>query len=105
MKIRTASRTLPDTYFELVNEFPLIHVRNRKHLKEAQEMIDRLLGEDLDEGGEEYLDALTDLVEVYEDEHVLIPDASESDVLRELMGANRISQPKLAKEVGISQST
>ena len=36
---------------------------------------------------------------------VLIPDASEADVLRELMATNRFSQPKLAEEVEISQST
>src|SRR4051794_34481906 len=105
MAVQTRTRTLPDTYFELVKQFPLTHIRDDDHLDAAQEMIDRLLEEDLDEGAQEYLDALTDLVETYEDEHVRIPDASEADVLRELMGANGLSQPKLAREVGISQST
>lgn len=80
-------------------------IRDDAHLKEAVEVIDGLLREDLDEGGREYLDALTDLVETYETEHVTIPDASEADVLRELMGANGLTQPKLAKNVGIAQST
>ena len=57
------------------------------------------------DGGRAYLGALTDLVEVFEDENVTIPEASESDVLRELMNANRLSQTRLAKDVGISQST
>src|SRR4051812_48036683 len=100
MAIKTAFGLLPDSYFDLVKQFPLIHIRGDDHLKEAQDLIDRLLREDLDEGGQEYLDALTDLIEVYEDDHVLIPDASEADILRELMGSNRISQPRLAKEVG-----
>lgn len=39
----------------------------------------------LDRGAQEYLDALSDLIATYEDEHAPIPDASESDVLRELM--------------------
>jgi len=102
---KTAARTLPDTYFELVKQFPLTHVRSDDHLGEAQEVIDRLLQENLDRGAQEYLDALTDLVETYEEEHVPIPDASEADVLRELMRANGLSQGRLQKAVGISQST
>jgi HTH-type transcriptional regulator/antitoxin HigA len=98
-------RSLPDTYFELVKEFPLTHIRDDDHLDEAREMIDRLLRKDLDKGAQEYLDALTDLVEIYEEEHVEIPDASEADVLRELMRGNGLSQTKLSKAVGISQST
>jgi HTH-type transcriptional regulator/antitoxin HigA len=105
MVLKTASRTLPDTYFELVKQFPLTHIRNDAHLEEAQEMLDRLLQEELDEGSQEYLDALTDLVETYEDNHHPIPDASEADVLRELMRSNGFSQMKLAKRAGIAQST
>ena len=60
---------------------------------------------DLDEGQQAYLDVLTDLVETYEDEHVEIPDASEADVLRELMNANRLTQAELQARTGIAQST
>src|SRR4051812_39181266 len=88
------SRTLPDTYFELVRTFPLIHIGDDAHLEEAMALIDRLSAEDLDKGGEAYLDVLSDLVETYGDAHFPIPDASESDVLRELMGSNRITQPQ-----------
>jgi HTH-type transcriptional regulator/antitoxin HigA len=96
---------MPDSYFALVRRLPLTHIRDDTHLKAAQEVIDRLLQEDLDLGAQEYLDVLADLVEAYEEKHVPIRDASEADVLRELMSANRLSQPKLAKAVGISQST
>src|SRR5437868_1774192 len=105
MGAKTVKPTLPDTYFTLVREFPLTHIRDDAHLDAAAAMIDRLLREDRDAGAEAYLDVLTDLVEAYEDEHVLIPDASAVDVLRELMAANGLSQQKLAKEVGIAQST
>jgi HTH-type transcriptional regulator/antitoxin HigA len=105
MAPETAARSLPATYFNLVKKFPLVHIRNDDHLAAAQEMIDRLLEEELDEGAEEYLDVLTDLVEGYEEEHIPIPDASEADVLRELMRANGLTQPKLAKAVRIAQST
>jgi HTH-type transcriptional regulator / antitoxin HigA len=71
----------------------------------AQERMDQLLQQNLDEGAREYLDALTDLVETYEDRHCPIPDASEADVLRELMRSNELSQAKLAKKAAIAQST
>lgn len=105
MVIKTERYALPDTYLELVRQFPLIHIRDDAHLTDAQEMLDWLLTQELDEGGQAYLDALTDHVEVYEAAHVHIPDASDVDVLRELMSANRLSQPKLAKATGIAQST
>jgi HTH-type transcriptional regulator / antitoxin HigA len=105
MAVTTDRRTLPETYFQLVKAFPLTHIRDDAHLAAAAAMIERLLQEDLDEGAREYLDALTDLVETYEDQHVAIPDASGADVLRELMGANRLSQQALASQVGIAQST
>jgi HTH-type transcriptional regulator / antitoxin HigA len=101
----TSTRALPDTYFHLVRQFPLTHIRDDGHLGAAQEMIDRLLEQDLDEGEQEYLDALTDLVETYEDGHITIPDASEADVLRELIRSHGLSQMRLAKAVGIAQST
>ncbi len=105
MTVKAPTRRLPDTYFALVEQFPLTHIRDDEHLEQAQEMLDRLLQEELDEGSQEYLDALTDLVETYEDNHQPIPDASEADVLRELMRSNGLSQMKLAKTAGISQST
>ncbi len=105
MAAKITNQTLPDSYFDLVKDFPLTHIKDDDHLDAAQEMIDWLLKEDLDKGSQEYLDALTDLVETYEEEHVEVPDASEADVLRELMRANDLSQTRLAKAVGISQST
>jgi HTH-type transcriptional regulator/antitoxin HigA len=100
-----AKPRLPRSYFKLVEQFPLTHVRNDNQLMAAQAVIDRLLERDLDEGEQEYLDALSDLVESYEDEHIPIPAASEADVLRELMRANGLTQGRLANKVGIAQST
>ena len=105
MPVNTATRKMPDTYFQLVKRFPLTQIRDDLHLTEAQTVIDRMLEKHLDHGEQAYLDVLTDLVEDYEEKHVLIPDASETDVLRELMRSHELSQPKLAKAVGIAQST
>lgn len=103
MAVKT--RTMPDTYYQLVERFPLAHIKNDEGAAAAQVMIDELLQKDLDRGEQAYLDVLTDLFEAYEDEHVPIPVASEADVLRGLMTANGLSQPVLAKKVGIAQST
>jgi HTH-type transcriptional regulator / antitoxin HigA len=105
MAARTSVRDLSDSYFDLVREFPLTHIRDERHLLAAQAMIDRLLETELDAGGRQYLEVLTDLVEAFEDEHESFADVSEADVLRELMRANSLSQPRLAKAVGIAQST
>ncbi len=105
MAVRSVRPKLPDTYFKLVKQFPLTRIRDSEHLEAAQQMIDYLLQEKLHEGAQEYLDVLTDLVEAYEDEHEPIPDACEADVLQELMRSNGLSQARLSKKVGISQST
>ena len=105
MAPNTTRQTLPDTYFALVKRFPLTHIRDDDHLSAASAVIDQLLQQELDEGEQEYLNVLTDMVEAYEDVHVPIQDVSEADVLRELMNANRLTQSKLAKAVGIAQST
>ena len=96
MKV-TKKKQLPDTYFVLVKQFPLTHIRDDDHLDSAAAVIDQLLQQNLDYGAQEYLDALTDLVATYEDQNVLIPDASEADVLRELMRSNGLEQPELSK--------
>ncbi len=105
MVVNSGVRKLSDSYFERVKQFPLTHIRNEEHLLAAQAVIDRLLKAKLDRGEQAYLDVLTDLVEGYEDEHEPIPDATESDVLRELMRANGLSQLRLSAKIGISQST
>src|SRR6516225_8275561 len=105
MTVKTAARRVPSTYWKLVKRFPLIHLRDEAHLNEALAVINGLLRQDRDEGAQEYLDVLTDLVAAYEDEHVPMGDVSEADVLRELMRTNGLSQVELAKAVGIAQST
>jgi HTH-type transcriptional regulator/antitoxin HigA len=105
MATRKTGRKTPDTYLERVKEFPLTHIRDDAHLRRAEAVMHRLLEEDLDEGAQEYLEVLTDLVEKYEDEHVPIPDASEADVLRLLMDSNGLNQTQLSKAVRIAQST
>jgi HTH-type transcriptional regulator / antitoxin HigA len=105
MVVKVTARRVPDSYLKLVKRFPLIHIRDGAHLDEAIELLSDLLRQERDQGTQEYLDVLTDLVAAYEHEHVPMPDVSEADVLRELMRCNRLSQIQLAKAVGMAQST
>jgi HTH-type transcriptional regulator / antitoxin HigA len=105
MVVKNQPSAMPDSYFELVKRFPLTHIRSLRHLRQAIALVDELLQKRLDRGAQEYLDALSDLIATSEDEHAPIPDASESDVLRELMRSSGHTQMALSKAVGISQST
>jgi HTH-type transcriptional regulator/antitoxin HigA len=95
-----------DSYLELVVAFPLASIKSDDHLAEAQRVIDSLLGRGtLNEGAETYLDALSDLVETYEDEHHAIEPASDADMLRHLMEAQGITQMQLSHDTGLPKSS
>ncbi|HEY1387506.1 MAG TPA: helix-turn-helix domain-containing protein [Ktedonobacterales bacterium] len=71
------------------------------HLDEAITVINKLLDiPERSEAEEEYLMALTDLVEVYEDAHVVIPLVSGLDALRYLMEENGLTQTDLVPDLG-----
>src|SRR5690349_6445148 len=94
---RTTNRGAPKGYLELVKRFPLRSIRTEEELDAATEVIGTLLRRDLDEAQEDYLSALTDLVEVYENKAHPVPDASEAEVLGLLMESNRLGQTQLAE--------
>lgn len=71
------------------------------HLDEAITVINKLLDiPDRSEAEEEYLMALTDLVEIYENAHVEIPPVSGVDLLRYLMEENGLTQADLVPDFG-----
>ncbi len=95
-----------DSYMELVLDFPLASIKSDEHLAEAQRTMDALLARGtLDEGDETYLDALSDLVGSYEDEHHAISPASDADMLRHLMDVKGVSQMQLSRDTGLPKST
>ena len=68
-------------------------------------MIDALTDKKKLDGGEQaYLDALCDLVVVYEDRHYSIPMASDADLLRHLMEAKGVTQIQIHKDTGLAKS-
>ncbi|WZO97041.1 helix-turn-helix domain-containing protein [Isosphaeraceae bacterium EP7] len=94
-----------NTYIALVNDFKLAHIRDAAHLAAALGVVDGLLCCELDEGGREYLGALTDLIEVYENATIPSPTAAVHEVIRALVEGSDRSQAELADELDISQST
>ena len=95
-----------DDYLELIQVFPLASIRSEDDLEAAQEVMDRLLATGkLSSGETMYLDALSDLVAAYEDEHYRIEPASDADMLRHLMEAKGVSQIDLHRRTKIAKST
>ncbi len=91
---------------ELVLDFPLASIKSDEHLAAAQRVIDGLLARDtLDAGAETYLNALSDLVGSYEDEHHAVEPASDAEMLRHLMDATGVSQMQLSHDTGLPKST
>jgi HTH-type transcriptional regulator / antitoxin HigA len=95
-----------DTYLELVRQHPLKSISSDAELTAAQAMVDGLLDRgELDEGEEEYLDALSDLVAIYEDKHWDIEPASPRDVLAYLIESNEQTQVQVAEGAKLPPST
>jgi len=100
------NRRALDYYLKLVKKFPLTSIRNDEELTAAQAVLDGLLdNEPLDEGAEEYLEALSDLIALYEEEHVPMSNPSDAAMLRHLMEAKGVSQASLTSHTGIGKST
>ncbi len=95
-----------DSYLECVLAFPLTTISSDDHLETAQGVMDRLLAKPkLHQGEQAYLDALSDLVASYEDEHFSIEPASDAEMLRHLLDAKGVSQAFVHRETGISKSS
>ena len=100
------SGKVKDSYLECVLALPLASIKSDEHLAESQKVLQRLLAKHNLDGGEAmYLDALSDLVEAYEDDHFRIEPASDADMLRHLMEAKGVTQAQLSRETLIAKST
>ena len=95
-----------DDYLGLIMKFPLTSIRSDVDLAAAQDVIDQLLAEEgLSTGKRLYLDALSDLVAAYEDNHHRVPPASDADMLLHLMEAKGVNQAQLHRDTKIPKST
>ena len=96
---------LPDTYFALVKRHPLTSIRSEAELRRAQSVLDLLLQQDLDDGGLAYLDALSDLVIMYEQEHHAIAPLPPNELLTQMLAERNMSQAELVRSTGIAKAT
>ncbi|MBC7854715.1 MAG: helix-turn-helix domain-containing protein [Pirellulaceae bacterium] len=94
------------SYLCLIVAFPLASIHSDEHLEASEKVMDRLLAKgNLDEGEDMYLDALSDLVAAYEDEHHSISPASDAEILLHLMESKGINQSQLHRDAAIPKST
>jgi HTH-type transcriptional regulator/antitoxin HigA len=106
-RTKTAGRStaVSDTYFALVKRHPLKSIRNERELDAAQEVVDDLLREDLDDGGRTYLDALSDLVIVYEQDHHAVAPLPPHELLAHMLEERGMSQADLTRMTGLAKAT
>ncbi|HEY1379403.1 MAG TPA: helix-turn-helix domain-containing protein [Gemmataceae bacterium] len=106
MAVRGSARRQPDAYFELVHRFPLTVIRDDDHLDRAVEMIDELIDRiKLSAGEQEYLDALSALVECYEKDTIPVKPVGGVAMLKHLMEAKGVNQSEVAQGANIAEST
>ena len=97
----TLDHTIEQEYLALVHTFPLLSIRDDAHVADALTVIDQLVEQPTRSAAQEaYLEALTDLVEVYENAHVAIPPISGVEALRYLMIENGLTQNALTPFFG-----
>lgn len=95
-----------DSYMDCFVKFlPLTSIKNDEHLAYASNVVDELIAMERDSGQDEYLAALTDLIEAYEDSNVEIEDSTPQEILNHLISARGLTQTAVAKSAGVSKST
>ena len=75
----------PTPTWRLVKRHPLTSIRSENDLDAAQAVIDDLLREELDDGKQAYLDALSDLMIVYEQEHHSVAPLPPHELLAQML--------------------
>ncbi len=96
---------VPDSYLALVKRHPLTSTRSEGDLDAAQAVIDDLLRHDLDDGEAAYLDALSDLVILYEQEQHAVPPLPPHQLLAQMLAERDMSQAELARKARLAKAT
>ncbi len=92
-------------YLGLVRRHPLTSIRTEVERRAAQKIIDELLPTHLAWGADKYLDALSDLLMVYEREHHPVPPLAPDRLLANLLDDRGMSQADLVRATGLAKAT
>ena len=97
--------TLPKTYDALMGLHPVRPIHHDRALKQAVAVLDRMAGHALNPDQEDYLDALSTLVEEYErTRHRIEPKISGRTALRALLAEHGMIAADLARLLGVHRS-
>lgn len=94
-----------DSYLKLIKQHPLVSIRSEAELDKAQAVVDQLLTLDLDEGGVAYLEAMSDLILVYEQEHHAVAALPPHTLLGQMLEERSMSQADLVRATGLAKAT
>jgi HTH-type transcriptional regulator/antitoxin HigA len=99
--------TIPDSYMNLIRQFPLRRITSRADHTTAKRLVLQLSSAQPDRGSAEYLDVLIDLIADYErkaTQALDLPALSPADLVQHRIQERGISASKLARDIGIPQS-
>ncbi len=105
LESKPAIRLGQDEYLRLVRRHPLISIRTESQRRTAQKLIDELLPTDLDAGADKYLDALSDLLMIYEKQHHPVPPLAPDRLLVNLLEDRGMTQADLVRTTGLAKAT
>jgi HTH-type transcriptional regulator/antitoxin HigA len=103
----TIKRPIPDSYIDLIGEFPLRRIKTATEHGNAKMLALRLSGHKADRGTSDYLEVLIDLIADFEKRSALAVDSSElsaADLVRHRIEQRGMSISVLARQIGVPQS-
>lgn len=99
-------KQIPVSWDKLIRMHPLRPIHDDVELANATEIIDAMAGHELNPDQEDYLDALSTLIEAYEAEHhpIDVSGVSGIEILRSLLKDHGMSATDLARLLGVHRS-
>ena len=97
---------LPRTWAKLIALHPLRPIHDEAELANATEVLEPLVGHDLNRDQSDFVDALATLIEAYESHHhrIKLDHITGLDALRSLLQDHSMSAADLARLLGVHRS-
>ena len=93
------------SYWTLIQKRPLLSIRTEAELDAAQTLVDQLLTQELDAGGQAYLETLSDLILVDKQDHHPIKPMPPNELLEQLLTERKMTQADLVRQTRIAKAT